>query len=112
MLTDEQCDNVLDIISPFIYEIVEIDTEMECAKITFDGDEYSTTSYSVKLNDNNEVILHSLTEPAYNRTHKEEYSHWDEEEDDEYNKKYYVDGKQVTKNEWRESKIDSVVNED
>lgn len=112
-LTDEQVKKVLEMIAPYVYEIIEIDTEKDCSKIVFDGDEYSTESYSVKLNENNEVVLHSITEPAYEKVYKETYSSWmpneDNEEEMEYYRKYYINGEKMTQSEWRESKIDSVI---
>lgn len=110
-LPEEQKNKVLELVAPYVYEITEIDSDKDCTKITFEGDSYSTESYSVKLGEDGKVIMHSLTEPAYMKTYKDEYSHWmdDGEEEDEYYKKYYIDGVQVTKEKWRESKIDSVI---
>jgi hypothetical protein len=106
-MTDEEEEEVLRLVAPFVYEIVEIDTEKDSAQVKYEDDGYSTMTYNMKLNEENQVVMHSLEGPAFTR-------HWDDyPEDNEDNDTYYINGEKMSKEEWtmrrREHKIDQVV---
>lgn len=105
-MPDDVKEEVLKLLAPHVYEIVVIDVSEDSSKLEY-KDGYGKMTYNVKINESEEVVMHSLEGPAYTR--RWDYYPEDNKEGDEY----YIEGKKVDKDEWmikrRDYQIDKVV---